>query len=73
MKCAATRQADIDHISSTGDEVTECNVGNTDINPAPAVADAGNDSHQHQEILKDDENTEEEEDGGGDANVVLGV
>lgn len=69
----ATRQTDIHHIGSAGEEVTERDVGNADVNPALAVADAGHDGHQDYQILQDDENTDEEEDGHGCTDVVLGV
>lgn len=72
-KCLVAGQADVDHIGSAGEEVTECDVGNADINPAPAMADARDDSSQHQNILQDDEKAEEEEAGRGGTDVVLGT
>ncbi|TNN89303.1 hypothetical protein EYF80_000591 [Liparis tanakae] len=70
-KRLAAGHTDVDQVGSASEEVTECDVGDADVNPAPAVADAGDDGQQHHQILQDDENTEEEEAGRGGADVVL--
>lgn len=73
VKCPAARHADVDHVGDTGEEIAHCDVGNADIKPAATAADAGEDGHQHQQILQDDENTKEEANDHGNAYVGLGV
>lgn len=36
----AARQADVDHVSDAGEQIAESDVGDTDVNPSSAVADA---------------------------------
>lgn len=70
-KWATAGQADVDHIGGASEEVTQRDVGNADINPASALADAGDDSDQHEEVLQGYENTEKEDDGHRGSDVVL--
>lgn len=72
-KGPAARQADVHQVSGSGEEIAERDVGNANIDPTTAAADARDDGHQNQEILQDDENAEEQEDGHGDADLGLGV
>lgn len=69
----AAGHADVDHIGGAGEEVAECDVGNADVNPTAAVANAGQDSHQHQEVLQNDEDADEKENSHGGTDGVLGV
>lgn len=64
--------ADIDHVGCTSEQIAQGDVSNADVNPAAAVADAGDDGHQHQEVLQDYKHAEKEEKGHGDADGGLG-
>lgn len=68
------RQADVDHVSGAGEQVAEGDVGDADVNPPSAVADAWDDGHQDQQVLQNDEDAQkkEEERGGADAGLAVG-
>lgn len=70
----AAGQADVDHVGGAGEQVAQGDVGDADVNPAPAVADARDDGHQDQKVLHNDEDAqkEEEERGSAQAGVAVG-